>query len=86
MALLQIIRAAFEILTWLIVARALLTWFPNVPYNAITKFIYETTEPVMRPIQRTLPPNLVPFSPIVAIIVVQLVERLVLSLMAGIVF
>ncbi|MGI6553245.1 MAG: YggT family protein [Clostridia bacterium] len=86
MALLQIVRVFFEILTWLIVARALLTWFPNVPYNAVTKFIYETTEPVMGPIQRMLPYSLIPFSPIVAIIVVQLVERLVLSLLAGIMF
>jgi len=75
------LRAALDILTWLIVARALLTWVPNISYNPIVRFIHEVTEPVMRPIQKILPQNLVPFSPIVAILVVRLVERLLVPLL-----
>jgi len=76
-----VVRVAFELLSWLIIARALLTWIPNVPYNAVVKFIHEVTDPVMVPIQRMLPYTLLPFSPIVAILVIQLVEWLVLSLL-----
>lgn len=75
------VRVAFELLSWLIIARALLTWVPNVPNNALVRFIHEVTDPVMIPIQRMLPYNLLPFSPIVAILVIQLVEWLVLSLL-----
>lgn len=73
------VRVAFELLTWLILARAILTWVPNLRYNAVVKFIHEVTDPVMRPIQRMLPYNLLPFSPIVAILVIQLVEWLVIG-------
>ncbi|HHW06584.1 MAG TPA: YggT family protein [Clostridia bacterium] len=79
--LIQLVRVAFELLSWLIIARALLTWIPNVPYNSVVKFIHEVTDPVMIPIQRMLPYSLIPFSPIVAILVIQLVEWLVLSLL-----
>ncbi|NLL17756.1 MAG: YggT family protein [Clostridia bacterium] len=79
--MIQLVRVAFDLFTWLILARALLTWVPNLPYNSVVKFIHEVTDPVMRPIQKMLPYNLIPFSPIVAILVIQLVEWLVLSIL-----
>lgn len=79
--MIQLVRVAFDLLSWLIIARALLSWLPNIPYNPVVKFIHEVTEPVMAPIQRMLPYSLLPFSPIVAILVIQLVEYLVLGLL-----
>ena len=37
-------------------ARVLLSWFPNVDHsNPLIKFIYDVTEPILRPIRRALP-------------------------------
>lgn len=79
----MVLRTALDILTWLIIARAVLSWLPNVPYNSVIKFIHEVTDPIMRPIQRMLPYNLVPFSPIVAILLIILAENILISLLTS---
>ena len=39
-------------------ARVLLSWFPNVDHsNPLIKFIYDVTEPILRPIRQALPQN-----------------------------
>jgi YggT family protein len=60
----------------------------RIPYarwsNAILTFLREVSEPLLRPF-RALLPNLGPFdfSPILALIALQLVGRLVVSLIRG---
>jgi YggT family protein len=66
-----------RILTWLIVARAVLSWVrPRrvSPWlRAADEFLYETTEPVLAPIRRVLPPTgAFDLSPLVAIVVIYL--------------
>ncbi|WP_258359349.1 YggT family protein [Moorella sulfitireducens] len=79
--LVLLIRTAFEVLNWLIIARILLSWFPHNPYHPIMRFIYEVTEPVLAPFRRLMPRTSIPidFSPIIAVLVLQLVERLLIS-------
>ncbi|BCV20904.1 YggT family protein [Moorella sp. Hama-1] len=76
-----LVRVAFEVLNWLIIARILISWFPHDPNNPIMRFIYEITEPVLAPFRRLMPRTTMPidFSPIIAVLVLQLVERLLIS-------
>ncbi|MDS1029605.1 YggT family protein [Bacillota bacterium LX-D] len=76
-----IVYYAFEILSWLIIARVLLSWIPHDPSNKIIGYIYEITEPVLAPFRRLMPRSAMPidFSPLLAILVLQLLERMVLS-------
>jgi len=85
--LVQIIRVAFEVLDWLIIARVLLSWFRPNPYHPIVRFIYEITEPVLTPFRRLMPKGMVAvdLSPIIALLVLQLVERLAISLLLSLV-
>ena len=79
----HVVQAAFEVYSWLILARVLLSWFPVNPYNPIMKFIYETTEPFMAPMRKILPPSPalpIDFSPVLAIFVLVFLERVVLML------
>lgn len=83
-SVIQVVQAAFEVYSWLILVRVLLSWFPVNPYNPIMKFIYEVTEPFMAPMRRILPPSPampIDFSPVLAIFVLQLLERVVLGLL-----
>jgi len=85
--LVTVIRVAFEVLSWLIIARILISWFPHNPYHPVMRFIYETTEPILAPFRRIMPRTSLPidFSPIIAILVINLVERLIISfLISGI--
>jgi YggT family protein len=78
----QIIRA----LIWLIVAWALLSWFPNVnPRNPLVKALNAVVEPVLYPFQKLIPPiGPINISAIVAILVLQLIQSFVVqALMAA---
>jgi YggT family protein len=53
---------------WIIIIRALLSWVNPDPWNPIVRFLYQVTEPVLRPIRRRLPVTGIDFSPIVVIL------------------
>jgi len=69
----------FEIL---IFARSLLSWFPNIDrsnptVDAVVRFIYGVTEPVLRPIRDMLPRNSgVDFSPMIVLIIIIVLMQL----------
>lgn len=44
-----------EVLWWLIIIRAVLSWVSPDPYNAIVQFIERVTEPVLAPFRRLIP-------------------------------
>lgn len=59
-----------QIYQFILLARVLLSWFPNIDHNnPIVKFLYQATEPVLAPIRRALPPmNGLDLSPLVLLI------------------
>lgn len=61
--------------------RVLLSWIPHNPRNPLIGFIYEITEPILAPFRRLMPRGGVPidFSPMIALLVLVLLERLVLQ-------
>ncbi len=79
----QVVRIAFEVLRWLIIARILLSWVRTDPYHPIVRFIHEITEPVLAPFRRIIPRGTMPidFSPIIAILALELLESLLLKLL-----
>jgi YggT family protein len=74
----QIIVATVYVMSLLIVARALLSWFPGIvdPRGSVAEFLHTVTEPVIAPIRAVLP-NMGGFdlSPMIAIFVLQIVGR-----------
>lgn len=79
----QVIRIAFELMQWLIIGRVLLSWVRVGPNNRIAAFIYEVTEPILKPIRKVIHRGASPldFSPIVAIFLLQILERFLLNLL-----
>ena len=53
---------------WIIIIRALLSWVNPDPWNPIVRFLYQVTEPVLRPIRRRLPYTAIDFSPLIVIL------------------
>lgn len=80
------IRYAFGIYYILIIANWLLSLLPNINRsNPLVRFIYETTEPFLCLFRRILPmsPRFpIDFSPIVAILVLRLIQSLVFKILA----
>ncbi|MHB1127861.1 MAG: YggT family protein [Bacillota bacterium] len=78
--LINIIKVAFQVLDLLIIARVIMSWIKHDPYNPIIRFVNEITEPVLSPFRKLMPRgSMIDLSPLLAILILQLVERLVIQ-------
>ncbi len=78
------ITVLFNILSIAIVVRVLLSWFNVDPFNPIIAFLDQITEPILSPLRRVIPPiGMMDITPIVAVVLLQVVEWILLSLVAG---
>jgi YggT family protein len=69
-ALAGVVDIVLSIFYWLILIRALISWVNPDPYNMIVQFLYRTTEPVLQPIRRLLPPMGIDWSPVIAFVAI----------------
>lgn len=80
--LIMIVHTIFRVYYVLLLARVIMSWV-SFGDNFVTRFIYEVTEPVLGLFRRLIPPRPsfpLDFSPILAFIVLQLLERLILRI------
>ncbi|HQO18628.1 MAG TPA: YggT family protein [Candidatus Cloacimonas sp.] len=71
-----------QIYNILIIARVLASWIVRNPYNRVYHFLITITEPVLGLIRRILPPLMgLDLSPIIAFFLLDLLSRLLASLM-----
>lgn len=75
-----LINMALLIFELLILARVLLSWFPNADHsNPLIRFVYDATEPILRPIRDMMPQTgMFDFSPIIVLLIVQVLRTLVI--------
>ena len=72
--LFDFIRWLCEVLTLVIVARVILSWFLLRPTNRLAIILYQLTEPFLAPLRRIIPRiGMFDFTPLVAIILLQLI-------------
>lgn len=79
LALFQTIDLALNLYTWILIASAIFSWLyafnvinsSNQFVNSVGMFLYNVTEPVLRPIRRVLP-NLggIDISPIILLLII----------------
>jgi YggT family protein len=59
-----------QIFGYLIVARALSSWFPDARHHPIVQLLYQVTDPVMIPASRIIPRiGMIDLSPMIVILV-----------------
>lgn len=75
----------FQLTYGLLMVRILLSWIPHDRYHPLVEFLYKITDPLLEPFRRLMPPSAmgIDFSPIIAFIVLRLLQNIVLSLIAG---
>ncbi len=82
--LIAFVQVLFQVLTFAIFARVLLSWFPVRPDNPIVQILNEVTDPILRPLRRIIPPlGMLDISPIVALFLVQIVGNMLVSALGG---
>lgn len=80
----QFVSILGTVLTFAILIRALMSWFMPAGGGGMMSVLLDITEPVLAPIRRVLPPvGGIDFSPLLAIVLVQIVSQVMVSLLAG---
>ena len=84
-AVTRVLSMILSIYMWLIVVRAIASWFAMDPYNPIYQFLIRITEPVLGYIRRILPirTGMVDISPIIAILAIIFLQSFVVQSLYG---
>lgn len=79
--LINIIETITWILSLIIIANVILSYFMS-PWHPVKRTLDRIIEPMLAPIRRVVPPlGMIDFSPLVLLILIQLIEYLVVSLL-----
>ena len=80
-ALAQVLQVAINVLWWLIIIRALISWVNPDPFNPIVQFLHKVTEPFLMPFRSLLPAWKIgiDLSPLFAILVLLFVRVFVIN-------
>jgi YggT family protein len=84
-AILQLVDLIFTLLTFAIIANAILSWLPIDRYgNPMVRLLDQITAPILEPLRRVIPPiGMMDVTPIVALIILQILQALIHNLIVG---
>lgn len=78
--LIGIISLILQVLSLLIIGRALASWFDPQFRSQIGQFLYNATEPIIGPIRQVIPSlGVIDISPIIALLLIQLLHQVLIS-------
>lgn len=80
----QIINAFAQIYVWIVIASILMSYFMD-PYHPIRQGVDNLVKPLLDPVRRLVPPvGMIDFSPLVLIILIQVVSNLLVRFLFAI--
>ena len=78
-ALASVIHLVLILYMYIIIARAVMSWFNPNPYNTIVRFIYQITDPVLNQVRRFIPPIAgLDLSPVIVILIILFIDRFIM--------
>ncbi len=83
----RIINVSLTLYMWIIIVRALISWFSPDPRNRFVIILYKLTEPVLKPIRRIIPPSQLgglDISPFIMILVIIFMNNFLVGSLIGI--
>lgn len=85
-AVAKILGLVLNLYMWLIIIRAVASWFSPDPYNQLYVFLVRVTEPVLGYIRRLLPirAGMMDLSPIVAVLAIIFLQSFLVQSLYGI--
>jgi YggT family protein len=86
--LLLAVNVLFQLASLAILARVILSWLPMAglridPYHPLIRILYQITDPILEPIRRFATFGMMDFSPIVALILLEIIRRLLVAALVG---
>ena len=82
----QLLATLIQLYSFVLLARILLSWFPNVDRsNQIVQFLYQTTEPVLEPVRRAMPRlGTIDIARMVVFIGLRMLQSMLLNMAVGV--
>ena len=82
LALYRLLGSIFWLLNLAILLRVLFSWINLGPGNALTRLIYQITEPILAPLRRYIPSfGGLDITPMVALLLLELLHRFLVDLL-----
>lgn len=81
-AVAHILDILLNVVYWLVLIRALVSWVNPDPMNPIVQFLAKTTDPILEPIRRRLPLNFrfgIDISPIIVILLIMFLKSFLIK-------
>lgn len=80
------LNTLFQIFSFLILARVIISWVRPNPYHPtwgpIIRVIFQVTDPIMEPVRRLMPPmGGLDFSPIIVLLGLDILRRLIIGML-----
>lgn len=80
----NLINILVQLVTILVIVKVFLSYFMS-PYHPVRMNIDRLVEPMLQPIRSVIPPlGMIDFSPLILIIIVQLIGKVIISLLLSI--
>jgi YggT family protein len=80
----MVINIIVYAITILVIAKVFLSYFMD-PYHPVRLWIDRLVEPMLRPLRRVIPPiGMLDISPIILIFLVQILGRIIISILSAI--
>ncbi len=84
--LLTVVNVLFQFASLAILVRVILSWLPMAwvridPYHPLVRILYQITDPILDPIRRFSTFGMIDFSPIVALVLLDIVRRILVALL-----
>lgn len=81
MALARVLDMVIPLIYWLIIIRAVISWFSPDPYNFLVQLLHKVTEPILYPFRRIIPVyNIgIDISPLLAILALYFLRIFLVS-------
>jgi YggT family protein len=85
-SLIVLVNVLFQLTSLAILARVILSWLPMAGVrldadNPIVRFLLQVTDPILEPLRRFTTFGMMDFSPIAALILLEVVRRLLVTLL-----
>lgn len=86
-SLIILVDEIFKLYTYILLARIFLSWVNPDPYNPLVKFIYNVTEPVLKPFRVIIRTgNMgIDLSPIIAFFLLDLLRQFIINFLLSLV-
>jgi YggT family protein len=83
MYLVTFLNLLFEVLTWSIIGRVLISWVDPQQNWAISKLLHDWTEWLLAPVRKILPSTgMLDLSPLIVLVLLQVLQQVVIGSLA----